>query len=189
MRGINAFCPKTGASLSDQQHYDSQGRSYRSVIGDEVNIEPSAEGELTNGAIRSSTTALVRYFRCCHRHHDEPDGALYRRASLAIQQLKRTASGREGADVHIWYALYHRLDRLGCATEWMHSHAELRCPRCHGQLKYTTLGSGMSARCGTNCNGRYTDCLVEIREIVVALYTKTFPDDESGISTNDVLQF
>ena len=189
MIGSDAFCPKTGALLSDQRHYDRRGRPYRAVVGDGLNVETSIEGELTNGAIRSSAAALARYFRGCHRRHDEPDGALYRRASLAIRRLKRMATGREEADVYVWYALYHRLDRLGHATKWMHSDVEPRCPDCHGRLKYTALGSGVSAQCGTNCDGRHTDRLEEIREVVVALYTVAFPDDECGISTDSVLQF
>lgn len=189
MIGSDAFCPKTGAPLSEQRHYDGRGRSARAVVGDDPDVSISTDGELTNGAVRSAAAALARYFRRCHRRHAEPDEALYRHASLAIRQLKRTTSGREEADVHVWYALGHRLDRLGYPTEWMHSHVEPRCPSCHGQLKYTPLVSSVTARCATNCDGCHTDRLEEIREVVVELYAATYPDDEHGISTTDVLRF
>ena len=189
MIGNDAFCPETGAPLSKRRHYDRQGQSYRAVVDDELGVSTPIEGELTNGAIRSSAAALARYFRRCHRRHYEPDGALYRRASLAIRRLKRTATGRQEADVYVWYALYHRLDRLGHATEWMHSYVEPRCPSCHGRLKYTEFVNGVSAQCGTNCDEHQTDRLEEIRDVIVSLYTAAFPDQGAEISIDDVLQF
>lgn len=189
MIGSDAFCPKTGAPLSDQRHYDGRGRSYRSVVGDGLGVTTPTEGELTNGAVRSAAPALTRYFIRCQRRYGEPDAALYRRASLAIRQLKRAASGREESDVHVWYALRHRLRRFGYPTEWMHSHIELRCPGCHGRLKYVDHGAGVTARCGTNCDGHHADRLEEIRAVVLALYAAAFPDDEGELSTDDVLRF
>lgn len=189
MIGSDAFCPKTGAPLSERRHYDATGQPYRAVTSDERAIATPTEGELTNGAVRSSSSALLRYFRRCHRRHHDDDEALYRQASIAVRRLKNAATGRQEWDVHVWYALERRLARTGHENWWMHSHAEPRCPRCHGRLSYTKRVDGVGARCGTNCDGRQVDRLTTVRATVADLYAQAFPDDGDGVSTEDVLQF
>lgn len=57
----------------------------------------------------------------------------------------------------------------------MLGHVSLRCPRCHGRLKYEQLGSEtIYARCGTNCTDDHADRLCELEELTTSLYTQTF---------------
>lgn len=190
MIGTHAFCPKSGAPLSDEKHYDSSGDGKRAVLADgRLNEEPPL-GELTNGAIRSSKTALFNYFRRCHQRRFDADDALYQKASLVFTRLKSAAAGRQEWDVHIWYAAQRRLDNAGYETHWMHANAEPRCPYCHGQLGYTQFVNGdVIAYCGTNCTDRRTDHLAEIRKILVAVYVQAFPDASDSISVDSFLQF
>lgn len=180
MIGKDAFCPTSGASLSRESHYDEQGRPSRAVEADESAVAAGTVGELTNGAVRSSQTALLRYFERCHARHADRDESLYRSASLALRRLKSTADGRQEWDVHVWYALKHRLDEKGYDVEWMDGHAQLWCPRCHSRLRYAADGLGeLRAWCGVDCTGRPAECLTDIREIVASLYRGTFDEEPS----------
>lgn len=189
MIGNDAFCPKSGATLSDDQHYDQQGRGKRAVEATENAEELGVVGELTAGATRSSPTALLTYFQRCHqRYHEAEDEDLYSKASLALRRLKRAASGDQEKDVHVWHALAYRLDACGYDVDWMHSHAEIRCPHCHGQLRFRDLGDDVAARCATNCTDRRADHLTTIRETVASLYEAAFPDADEP-THNQLLQF
>lgn len=184
MIGNDAFCPETGAPLSRERHYDDRGAPQRAVLAREESAAESTAGdsaegragELTNGATRSSKAALFNYFRRCHERHADTDDALYRKAALGLGRLKRAADGRDGEDVYVWYALGRRLDAAGFAVEWMHTHAEPRCPECHGRLAYESGGGDVRARCGTNCTGDHADQLHEIRTIVAELYARAFDE-------------
>jgi hypothetical protein len=189
MLGHDAFCPESGAPLSEERHYDESGRPLRAVVDDPSDGPggPTNEGELTAGSRRSSTRALTRYFRRCHRRHCDPDPALYRVASAAIVRLKRTATGRGAWDVHVWYALYHHLDRRGFDVGWMAVHAGLRCPDCHGRLRFEDPGE-VAAFCGTGCDGTDRDRLPEIRGIVARLATAAL-DADDPLDPDDVLRF
>lgn len=186
MRGKDAFCPKTGAPLSDEKHYDDRGHPNRAVLPNESSIDPQPSGELTNGAICSSKAALFNRFRRCHQQHNDANGALYRKTALSLRRLKRAASGYETWDVYIWYALQQRLAETGYDTKWMHSHAMLRCPHCHGQLKYERYDTGaIRARCGTHCTDD-TDQLAEIRETIADLYSKAF---DEPVTVEELIEF
>lgn len=190
MIDTDAFCPKSGAPLSDERHYDDSGDAKRAVVADERLDETPPVGELTNGAVRSSKTALFNYFRLRHQRRFDADDALYRKASLVFTRLKRAATGREGWDVHVWYAAQRRLADAGYDTGWMHAHVTPRCPYCHGRLGYTQFANGdVIARCGTNCTDRRDDRLAEIRGILAGLYTRAFPDANDSINADSFLQF
>ncbi len=188
MIGKDAFCPKTGASLSRETHYDEDGQPRRVVQADDAALGTGTVGELTNGAVRSSRTALLSYFQRCHGRHAAGDDDLYRSASLALKRLKASADGRQEWDVHVWYALKRRLDRTGYDVEWMDGYAELWCPRCHSKLQY---GSGsddvLRAWCGIECTDRPVERLTELREIMATLYRTAF-DEATLPASEDFLQ-
>lgn len=200
MIGNDAFCPESGAPLSEERHYDESGRPLRAVVddpgdagangestGDGSTDGESTEGELTVGARRSSTRALLTYFRRCHEAHDEPSPSLYRTASTALTRLKRIATGRQAWDVHVWYALQYRLRRRGYDVDWMDAHAGLRCPGCHGDLQFERRGADLAAYCGANCGGTAADRLPEIRSAIAGLADAAF--DDATPTDDDVLRF
>ena len=175
MIGEDAFCPKTGASLSDERYYDETGRPKRVVTADERSLAAQAAGEFTTGAVRSSKAALFNRFRDCHDRHRPADDRLYRKAALALARLKRVGEGAESWDVHVWYALRRRLATAGYDVDWMHAHVEPRCPRCHGRLRYEQYETGITARCVSGCDDG-ADQLPAIRETVATLYGRAFDD-------------
>lgn len=186
MIGSNGFCPKTGASLSEEHHYDRDGRSRRAVSEERGQAPPQTAGELTNGAIRSSRVALITYFRRCHQRHCEPDDDLYRAAATGLQRLKRAADGKQEHDVHIWYALQKRLERAGFDVEWMHAHATLHCLYCHGPLVYDAVDrDAVEAQCGGNCIDTNADQFSRIRSVIASLYTSAFAESEATVPTPD----
>lgn len=179
MIGKHAFCPTSGASLSREAHYDEHGRPLRAPETTDRTPVSAGEAPLTSGSRHSSKRALTTYFRRSHRRHAEPDGKLYRRAAFAVDRLKRTAADHDGRDEVVWYALGERLARDGFDAEWMSAHVEPRCPDCGGRLAYESGPNGPVARCGTNCTGEKRDRLEAIRETVVSLFERTFPEDPS----------
>lgn len=186
MIGNNAFCPKTGAQLSNENCYDDQGNSYRTTQADEFAPDSHLSGEFTNGAVQSSKSALFNRFRRCHQRHLESNAKLYRKAALSLDRLTRTASGKQGWDIYIWYALQRRLSNAGFEVDWMHTYVEPRCPNCHGQLAYERYDNGdVRAECGTRCSGP-TDELPVIRETIADLYSQAF---EEAIAPDDLLRF
>jgi hypothetical protein len=133
---------------------------------------------------------VFNYFRRCHQRYHETNPRLYSKVTLALRRLKRTATGREAWDMHVWYALAERLDRLGFDVQWMNAHVEPRCPRCAGRLKYErTTTDELVGRCGTDCTDDRSDRLDEIREIVVDLYGRAFEVDASEHPSVDDLDF
>lgn len=177
MIGDDPFCPKSGAPLSSDKHYDHRGRCKRAVSDTDVASSVGSCGELTSGSVRSSKTALIVYFRRAHARHFGEDGELYRRGALALKRLLK-ANSHQPLDIVVWYALQQRLAVLGYETGWMDSHGELHCPRCYGRLRFQRSGGALIARCGTNCDGRHTDMLAELREAVVELYSEAFSDED-----------
>ncbi|SEW01964.1 hypothetical protein [Natrinema salifodinae] len=177
MIGEHAFCPTSGASLSREVHYDDRGRPERVPQSDDLSPNATRDAPLTTGKRRSSRRALVTYFRRCHRRHADPNDDLYRSAALAIDRLKRAASGREECDVVVWYALGDRLAGNGFDVAWMTAHVEPRCPECHGRLQYVAGPDGPIGRCGGSCRGTCDDRLAAVRETVRSLLARTFPDD------------
>ncbi|MFC4990383.1 MULTISPECIES: hypothetical protein [Saliphagus] len=187
MIGKDSFCPRTGAPLSNETEYDGQGRPERATAPDEFTADSVLGGELTNGSVTSSKAALFNQFRRNHQRHAAPNDGLYRKTALALRRLKRAAEGRANWDVHVWYALYRRLRETGFDVEWMHAHADLRCPHCHSPLKYGFHDNGdVYALCATNCTEDNADQLREIREIVASVYGRSFPESPAPDS---VLQF
>lgn len=187
MIGENAFCPKTGARLSRERHYDGNGRGSRRVVSDDGIADAATEGELTNGDRRSSFTGLLTYFRRCHRRHHPKNPSLYRAAALGLRRLKRHADGRQEWDVHLWPALGRRLRMRGFETEWMGAHASIRCPFCYGPIKYYDVGDDVYARCATSCTD--VEPLTEARTLVYELYVETFPEEYDSVTEDDFLQF
>mgnify|MGYP006993518559 CR=1 FL=1 len=187
MIGTDPFCPKSGAPLSRDRHYDEAGRGKRAVTATDRSSARGTVGELTNGAVRSARTALLTYFKRCHRRHAEADDELYRRGSVALRRLKSAASGRQEWDVHVWFALKHRLASAGHEVEWMNDHATLRCPACAGRLRYRRTPGDVVATCGTDCDDSGGDALAGIREVVASLYASAFAADPPD--TDEILQF
>lgn len=186
MIGNHAFCGRSGAPLSEETYYDDGGNRRRFVLARECDDE--CTGELTTGEVRSSARALVTYFRRSHRTEREYDPELYRRAALAVRRLKRAAGGTQEADRHVWFALRHRLERTGHDADWMIDYVDLRCPDCHGRLRFERDRSGdVVARCGTNCDGRSTDRVDRVRETVVSLYADAFDDRPPEV--DELVQF
>lgn len=177
MIGEHAFCPTSGASLSREVHYDERGRPERVPQSDDLSPNAALEAPLTTGKRRSSRRALLTYFRRCHRRHADANDDLYRRAALALDRLKRTATGRQERDVIVWCALADRLAREGFDVDWMGAHVEPRCPECSGRLTYAEGPDGPIARCGGSCCERRADRLAAIRERVRSLLAQTYPDD------------
>ncbi|MWG33021.1 hypothetical protein [Halomarina oriensis] len=175
MIGIDAFCPRSGAPLTDDRHYDADGRGLRAVSDDDAALAAGTAGELTGGAIRSSRPALVAYFRRCHARHEPVDTDLYGTAALLVYRLLH-ARETQPPDVVVWYALLCRLDALGHDTEWMHAHAALRCPVCHGRLRYERIGDDLTARCAVRCSPEGDAALETLRHDVVSLYDDAFDD-------------
>ncbi len=190
MKGQYAFCPKSGAPLSDDVHYDELGRSSRHVVSTDSPPTMGTEGEMTNGSLRSSKIALFSYFRRCYERRYVTNRKLYSRSTIALGRLKRTASGREEWDMYVWYALAERLARLGFDAEWMNAYIDPRCPQCGGRLKYEQLVCDeIIGICGTNCTDDRSDRLEEIRETVADLYNRAF-FEETGeqLSATDLVQ-
>lgn len=189
MKGHHAFCPKSGAPLSEDVHYDEIGRSLRHAVADDQPTQTQSDGELTNGALRSSKVAVFNYFRRSHQRHHEEDARLYTKAAVALSRLKRTASGKSEWDMYVWYALGERLARRGFDVKWMNVHIEPRCPECAGKLKFQQFSAeGVTAFCGTNCADDNADRLAEIRETVVDLYCTAFVVEGPDVPTVDDLE-
>jgi hypothetical protein len=181
MLGKDAFCPESGAPLSEERHYDESGRPLRAVVDDEAGggerAGATTEGELTTGARRSSREALLAHFRRCHRRHrGETDPELHLAASTGLRRLKRVATGSRGWDVHVWYALQYRLRTREFEVAWMDAHAGLRCPDCHGDLQFQRHGEVVAAYCGANCDGTHRDRLPDLRSTVTDLVGAAFDD-------------
>ena len=189
MIGTTAFCPKTGAQLSEERYYDEHGRMLRAPVEDAFVAGEDLDGELTTGAVCSSKRALLVHFRRAHQFYRPENAALYRNVALWLRRLKRAASGPQTPDMIVWLALSARVRQEGYDAEWMLGHVSLRCPRCHGRLKYEQPGpEKIYARCGTNCTDDHADRLCEFEELATDLYTQAFersqgdrqgpPDDE-----------
>lgn len=186
MIGNHAFCQRSGAPLSNENYYDERGNGRRAVLRRDA--DDDCVGELTNGGVRSSSRALVTYFRRAHRTDHEYDEELYRRVALAVRRLKRAASGSQEVDRHVWLALAERLTRLDYDADWMADHVELRCPDCHGRLQFDrNAADDVVARCGTNCDGSATDRIERMRETIATLYGEAFDDDPP--ESDELLRF
>lgn len=183
MKGKYAFCPRSGAPLSEERHYDDTGRAQRVPVPGSVASETRPDGELTNGALRSARTALFNHFRESYRrHHEADDDRLFTKTALALTRLKRAATEQTEWDMYVWYALGERLSRAGYDVAWMNAHVEPRCPDCAGPLKYRQLVDTVSGRCATNCTGDNADALARIRTTVCDLAEGAFdaprPDED-----------
>lgn len=179
MKGPYAFCPKSGAPLSKELHYDEFGRGLHHPERDGHAGGTQPDGELTNGALRSSRIAIFNHFRNCHRRKHGVDDDLYSKAAVGLTRLKRAASGRTAWDLYVWYALGEWLARSEHEVTWMSAHVEPRCPDCAGELKYKRgVDDALLAYCAVNCTGSSADRLEEIRERVADLYGRAFTDDE-----------
>lgn len=186
MIGEDGFCPRTGAKLSENGHYTENGYQ-RVAIADAFGINGKEEGELTKGAVRSSKVALFNHFRRCHHKHDEENKKLYRKTAVELSRLKTAATGSQHKDLYLWYALQYRLCSRGFPVEWMHTHAALRCPRCHGRLKYTKSNTDViEGYCLSNCTDTKTNQLPKIRQTIAELYTSAFNE---SVTAEQFLQF
>jgi len=176
MKGQHAFCPTSGAELGDERHYVDSRIPCRAPIEGTVDDSWTMLGELSNGQLISSATALTSYFRRCQQEaHADYYVDLYGKAALAIRRLK---SETNAWDVWIWYALAERLDRLGFDASWMRRFADPRCPRCSSQIKLEDAVVGYDHLiCGASCGNDSSDRTVEIYERIHDVYEATFPDE------------
>lgn len=175
MIGTTAFCPKTGAQLSEQRYYDDYGRALRVPVSDKFVDETELDGELIAGAIQSSQRALLVHFRRTHQFYRPENADLYRNVALWLRRLKQAASGPQTPDMIIWLALSARMREEKYDTAWMVGHVPLRCPRCHGHLAYDQVGSdSLYAECATNCTDDHADRLSEIEDLATGLCTQAF---------------
>jgi hypothetical protein len=175
MIGTTAFCPKTGAQLSEERYYDAQGRALRVPVEDAFVADSDLIGELTTGAVQSSQRALLVHFRRVHQFYRPENAELYRNIALWLRQLKQAATGAQTPDMIVWLALSARIRQEGYDAEWMLGHIALRCPRCHGRLKYDQLGPNkIYAQCGTNCTDDNADRLSEIKDFAADLHAQVF---------------
>jgi hypothetical protein len=179
MIGETAFCPKTGAKLSEECYYDEHGRALRVPVEDAHVSADALDGELTVGAVRSSQRALLTHFRRTHQFYRPENADLYRQVALWLRRLKRTASGPQSPDMVVWLALCARIRAAGYDAEWMLGHVELRCPRCHGRLTFEQRDTGtLFAECGTNCTDDDADRLIEIEDLARDLAVRTFQNSD-----------
>lgn len=183
MIGTTAFCPKTGAQLSERRYYDEDGRALRAPVPDGFVDGAKLDGELTTGAIRSSQRALLVHFRRTHQFYRPENAELYQNVALWLRRLKEAASGPQTPDMIVWFALSARVRQEQYDAEWMVGHVPLRCPRCHGQLKYEQLVSEtLYAECATNCTDDHADRLNEIEIFAADLYTQAFDRETEELS-------
>ncbi|EMA41201.1 hypothetical protein [Halococcus hamelinensis] len=170
MIGDLAFCPKTGARLSEKRYYRAEGPPLRIPVDDEYVPADAIDGELTAGAVCSSRRALLTHFRRTHQYDHRPNDELYRTVALRLRDLKRAANGPQSSDMVVWLALHDHLDAAGIDVDWMLGHVELRCPRCHGRLKYHQIDTGtVHAECATNCTDDNADRLAEVERLASEL--------------------
>jgi hypothetical protein len=196
MRGKHAFCPSSGALLSDErerpQEYRPGASPVRAPEPDEINqtlLEP-----YSRGANHSSASALVGYFRRMRRRHaPEASPTIARQAALAIQRLKEPET--DVHDDYLWFALAERLHRAEDYSrdelDWLWQCVELSCPRCYGPLRDepVIIEDAAKSKCAINCtdDNRYVDD--EIRETILKAYNKAFrkPDGRKLIEGLRVL--
>ncbi|QLG63097.1 hypothetical protein [Halorarum salinum] len=173
MKGIHRYSPTTGAELGRDRHYPGTIPLRESLEGD---------GELTNGELVSrDPTAILEYFKRCHRKHYDADQDLYLAAWEGITALRAGDDEEESDpwDCWLWYALAERLDRRGHDVEWMCAHVDPRCPHCSSSTKLEPSATGYpNVRCASHCR-RYNDVTIAIVERVLDLYNATF---DEGIS-------
>lgn len=175
MRGDFAFCPKTGARLSEKRYYRKSGPPLRVPVADEYVPAEAIDGELTAGAVCSSHRALLTHFRRTHGFYRSPDDDLYRTVALRLRELKRAASGPQSSDMVVWLALHDRLSASGVDVDWMLGHVEFRCPHCHGRLKYRQPDpETIHAECATDCTDDTTERLAEIEGLATDLARNAF---------------
>lgn len=177
MKGKHAFCPTSGASLTDERYYADTNIPFRAPVEDSIDDSWTLLGELTTGELVSSCTALISYFRRCQQKASADYYVdLYGKSAVDIRRLK---SETNAWDVWIWYALAEHLDRRGFDASWMPHFAEPRCPRCSSRLRYEPSATGYpNMICGASCgNETASDRTVEIYERIKDVYNATFTDD------------
>jgi hypothetical protein len=181
MRGPQAFCPSTGAPLSDErerpQLYRPGASPVRAPKPDDFGEAPTTP--LSRGANYSSTAALKRYFRRSYATHaPTDDGTVVRQAAAAIERLKEPET--DVHDDHLWFALAERLHRKydysAAALSWMWACVDLGCPHCYGVVteEWRASEGEIQRKCAINCtdDNRYVDG--EIRESIEEAYNKSF---------------
>ena len=197
MRGNHAFCPSSGALLSDErerpQEYRPSASPVRAPEPDEINqhlIEP-----YSRGANHSSASALVGYFRRMRRRYaPETSPTIARQAALAIQRLKEPET--DVHDDYLWFALAERLHRAEDYSrdelDWLWHCVELSCPHCFGPITdepVVTAPHGTKSKCAINCtdDNRHVDG--EIRSRILKAYNRAFrkPDGRKPIGGLRVL--
>lgn len=188
MKGEYAFCPKTGASLSERPHYDERGHPWRVPEFDETTASLNAEQELTNGRLQSARIALFNYFRRCHGYDHDPDAELYRSAANDLRRIKRAATGQSAWDFVVWYCLGERLARLDFDVDWMHGYVKPRCLSCGGPLKYDRDSDRPAGTCATNCTGDRRDQLLVLRQQITQLFAAAF-DSTRSLQQDELVLF
>lgn len=169
--------PSVASARRERDETGSFGRRTGETIAPGV-----VPGPGRTGTVCSSRRALLAYFRRTHQCHREPDDALYRTVALRLRELKRAASGPGSSDMVVWFALYDRLRDEGVDADWLLGHVELRCPRCHGRLKYHQVDAEtIHAECATNCTDDHAERLGEIERLAADLVHEAFgPEGPRG---------
>ena len=168
VKGPDAFCPKSGAPLSDDRHPDERRRPHREPESDEC-------AELSTGAVRSSTDALIAFFRRSHRDSSRDlDRPLLRKAARHLRTLKSESDAR---DEWIWYALCEKLHREDFEVAWMRYHVHLVCPYCGSEPKWEPAPCGdLLPKCAVNCTDSSEYVLHEARERIRTAYNAAWGD-------------
>lgn len=175
MKGAHKFSPMSGAELSREQHYPGTVPQREALDG---------SGELTNGQLVSNgSRALLGNFRRMHaRHHDQENAALVRKASRAIQRLRK----HDPWDCWLWYALAEHLDRrddVDVDVTWMLGHVDPRCPHCSSRTKLEPSATGYpNVKCASHCQHK-NDVTIVVVERILDCYNAAFdePIDRVGL--------
>lgn len=167
MKGAHKFSPRSGAELSDEQHYPGTIPQREALDG---------SGELTNGELVSKgSRALVGRFRRLQERHDRDDPALTRAAAAAIQKLRK----QDPWDCWLWYTLaehLHRRDDVDAGVEWMLGHVDPRCPRCSSRTKLEHSVAGYpNVKCASHCQ-HTNDVTIAVVERILELYNAAFDE-------------
>lgn len=181
MKGPDAICPESGASLSEQRHPDQRRRPHR-----EPRIDSSAL--LSTGEETSSTHALKRFFRRTHDTAvDAPSPSVLGKACHHIDTLR--AACPDTRDEWIWFALAEKLHRDDYTVGWMRAYVDPVCPHCGSELAVDLAPcEEVLPKCGVNCRDDNNYVAGDIADRVRETYNTAFADQDADALDRGQLQ-